>query len=140
MQTVGIYAPENSPFFPGSVLRLSDGSYHVVTQTYGVFRSNDAVCLQLTPLNGGSSVRFLSAGLAQSVAWISLGCLSTHSYQGDQTHLKQGHAAAKGIRNRDDASLAVRLRWELVNGVGMITRYTATGHMDGRAADDRRDA
>ena len=116
--------------FPGSVLRLNDGSYHIVGLTYGVFRSNDATCLQLTPLNGGSSVRSLSAGLAQSVIWIAPGCLSTHTYQGDQSQLKQGHAAAKGIRNRDDANLAVRLRWELVNGVGSITRYTATGRMD----------
>ena len=33
--------------FPGSVVRLKDGSYHVVAHKNGVVKFNDATCLQL---------------------------------------------------------------------------------------------
>ena len=62
--------------FPGSVVRLKDGSYHVVAHKNGVVKFNDATCLQLTPIAGGRAPRYYPDDLAQAVEWISTGCLS----------------------------------------------------------------
>ena len=86
--------------FPGSVVRLKDGSYHVVALKNGVVKSNDATCLHLTPIAGGRAPRYYSDDLAQSVRWISAGCLSSHTFQDDQVNLKQGLVASQGIHSR----------------------------------------
>ena len=44
--------------FPGSIVRLKDGSTHVVALKGGVYQpSEDVVCLQLSPLAGGQAKR-----------------------------------------------------------------------------------
>ena len=113
--------------FPGSVVRLKDGSYHVVALKNGVVKSNDATCLHLTPIAGGRAPRYYSDDLAQSVQWISAGCLSSHTFQDDQVNLKQGLVASQGIHSRDDGSEEVRLRVEVGDGSGTIIRHTAAG-------------
>ena len=113
--------------FPGSVVRLKDGSYHVVAHKNGVVKFNDATCLQLTPIAGGRAPRYYPDDLAQAVEWISTGCLSTHTFQGDQVNLKQGLVASQGIHSRDDGNEEVRLRVEVVEGSATINRHTATG-------------
>ena len=57
--------------FPGSVVRLKDGSYHVVALKNGVVKANDATCLHLTPIAGGRAPRYYPDDLAQSVQWMT---------------------------------------------------------------------
>ena len=86
--------------FHGSVLRRRDGTYHIVDFTGGVKTSGDAICLMLKPLAGGPAKQFYPAELAQSVEWISMGCLSNKSFSdaSDTPPLKQGGRAVAGIK------------------------------------------
>ena len=98
--------------FPGSIVRLRDGSTLVVGLTGGTYTHSDGTfCLQLSPMTGGQAKRWLPGDLAQSVLWIALGCLSSQDFQTQTPPVKQGCAAAHGIFAHDDTNLAVRLVW-----------------------------
>ena len=69
-------APSARQAFPGSVLRLRDGSIQVVDFTGGVKSTGDATCLMLKPLLGGSAKQYYPTELSETVDWILMGGLA----------------------------------------------------------------
>ena len=78
----------------GSLVRLTDGTYHVIAFTNGVQVRADAVCLRLKPLAGGQAKDFYPAELAEAVDWIAQGCLSNRANFSSDGLNKQGACRA----------------------------------------------
>ena len=123
-------APSARQAFPGSVLRLRDGSIQVVDFTGGVKSTGDATCLMLKPLLGGSARQYYPTELSETVDWILMGGLANKSFTdtSDTPPAKLGQRAAAGIK-LVAGSPDCRLVWD--EQEHSIRLYTANGAVPG---------